>query len=217
MKEQTLKTDPEEQDVGSPEGEEDVQDNLDTDPSEETSDDGLDLKKLSEITGREFKDEEDFKKHYKELASFVGKNPKELAEKAKAYDEEKGKTEKKLEQAQKDGSSNEEIQVLKDKVEEMELLKDSPEASKILNTIRSVSKSRGVSLKEAYESDLKDLLLSKLDAEKRSQEEQNSSVESKARISSSKAKRLGSLVEEIKTSNSDEAKEALVKEFLSEK
>jgi len=31
------------------------------------------LKKAKEITGRDFKDEEDFKKHYKNLSSFVGK------------------------------------------------------------------------------------------------------------------------------------------------
>ena len=37
------------------------------------------LSKAKEITGREFKDEEDFKKHYKNLSSFVGKKvaPKE--------------------------------------------------------------------------------------------------------------------------------------------
>jgi hypothetical protein len=217
MQEQTLQPNSGEPDVSSAEGEEDVQEQqyLDSNSSE-LDDSELGLDKLSEITGRKFKDLEDFKKHYKELSSFVGKNPKELEEKAKAYDEEKLKAQARLKKAQNNGSSSEEIQVLKDKVEEMELLKDSPEAAKILNTIRDVASSRGVSLKEAYESDFKDLLQSKLEAEKKAQEERNPSIESKSRISSAKASKISSLIADIEKTDSAESKEALVKEFLSE-
>ena len=211
MTEQTFNPDSEGQELSPAEGEKDVQENLDSEPEEESL-----VKKLSDITGREFKDEEDFKKHYKELSSFVGKNPKELEEKAKLYDEQLTKSKDKLEKAQSGGSSTEEIQVLKDKIEEMELLKDYPESSKILNTIRDVANSRKVTLKEAFESDLQDLLKSKLEAEKRQEEERNSSVESKSRVSSSKANKITSLAEQVKTSGSDEDKEALVKEFLTE-
>jgi hypothetical protein len=202
MEEQTLQTDPVEG------GEKDVQDGLDK--SQESV-----LEKLSEITGREFKDEEDFKKHYKELSSFVGKNPKELEEKAKLYDTLK-ESKQKLETAETGGASNEEISALREKIEEMELLQDNPDTAKILGTIKSVAKAEGVSLKEAYNSKLKDLFQSKLDAERREQEERNSSVESKSRISSSKATKIASLADQVKQTDSDEAKEALVKEFLAE-
>ena len=202
MEEQTLQTDPVEG------GEKDVQDGLDK--SQESV-----IEKLSEITGREFKDEEDFKKHYKELSSFVGKNPKELEEKAKLYDTLK-ESKKELETAEQKGASSEEVSALKEKIEEMELLQDNPDTEKILGTIKSVAKAEGVSLKEAYDSKLKDLFQSKLDAEKREQEERNSSVESKSRISSSKATKISSLAEQVKQTDSDEAKEALVKEFLAE-
>jgi hypothetical protein len=206
MEEQTFNyTDPE---TG---GEKDVQDDLDQSDSQETV-----LQKLSEITGREFKDEEDFKKHYKELSSFVGKNPKQLEEKAKLYDEQISNSKDKLEGAQTGGASSAEIQSLKNKIEEMELLREYPEASKILNTIRSVASSQQVSLKEAFESDLKDLFQSKLEAERRDEEERNSSVDSKSRISSSKASKLASLAEQVKATDTDEAKEALVREFLTE-
>jgi len=206
MEEQTFNyTDPE---TG---GEKDVQDDLDQSDSQETV-----LQKLSEITGREFKDEEDFKKHYKELSSFVGKNPKQLEEKAKLYDEQISNSKNRLEEAQTGGASSEEIQSLKNKIEEMELLREYPDAYKILNTIRSVASSQQVSLKEAFESDLKDLFQSKLEAERRDEEERNSSVDSKSRISSSKASKLASLAEQVKATDTDEAKEALVREFLTE-
>ena len=206
MEEQTFNyTDPE---TG---GEKDVQDDLDQSDSQETV-----LQKLSEITGREFKDEEDFKKHYKELSSFVGKNPKQLEEKAKLYDEQISNSKDKLEGAQTGGASSEEIQSLKNKIEEMELLREYPDAYKILNTIRSVASSQQVSLKGAFESDLKDLFQSKLEAERRDEEERNSSVDSKSRISSSKASKLASLAEQVKATDTDEAKEALVREFLTE-
>jgi hypothetical protein len=203
MEEQTLQTDP-----TYVEGEKDVQDGLDK--SQESV-----LEKLSEITGREFKDEEDFKKHYKELSSFVGKNPKELEEKAKLYDTLK-ESKQKLETAETGGASNEELSALREKIEEMELLQDNPDTAKILGTIKSVAKAEGVSLKEAYNSKLKDLFQSKLDAERREQEERNSSVESKSRISSSKATKISSLADQVKATDSDDAKEALVKEFLAE-
>jgi hypothetical protein len=203
MEEQTLQTD-----STYVEGEKDVQDGLDE--SQESV-----LTKLSEITGREFKDEEDFKKHYKELSSFVGKNPKELEEKARLYDDLK-ESKQKLEAAETGGSSSQEINLLREKIEEMELLQDNPDTSKILGTIKSVAKAEGLSLKDAYNSKLKDLFQSKLDAERREQEERNSSVESKSRISSSKATKIASLADQVKATDSDEAKEALVREFLTE-
>jgi hypothetical protein len=95
-------------------------------------------------------------------------------------------------------------------------LQDNPDTSKILGTIKSVAKAEGLSLKDAYNSKLKDLFQSKLDAERREQEERNSSVESKSRISSSKATKIASLADQVKATDSDEAKEALVREFLTE-
>jgi hypothetical protein len=217
MEEQTFKSDSEELELGSAEGVKDVQDGLDNSSAREgKTQEELSLEELSKLTGREFKDKEDFQKHYKELSSFVGKNPRELEEKARAYDQRIAETKQTLSTAKSDGASNDEIRSLRLKIEEMELLKDNPEASKILPTIKSLADSRGVSLKEAFEGDLKDMFLSKLEAEKQKQEEQNVSIESKSRISSSKASKLNSLASQVKTSDSDEVKEALVREFFTE-
>lgn len=211
MDEQTLNTNSEELELGSAEGEQDVPNTADSNGSE------MDLmKEISQVTGREFKDLDDFQKHYKELSSFVGKNPKELEEKAKLYDEQIGKAKNNLEKAETSGSSSEEISVLRNRIEEMELLKDAPEASRILGTIRNVASAKKVSLKEAYDSELKDLLTTKLAAEKREQEERNPSVESKPGVSSSKANKIASLTDAVRKTDSSEAKEALVREFLQE-
>lgn len=207
MEEQTFNTDPEGQNVSPAEGDENVQKSLNISESV--------INKLSEITGRKFKDEDDFQRHYKELSSFVGENPKELKEKARLYDEQINSSKTKLKEIQKSGSSNEEITKLKNKIEEMELLKDYPDASKILDTIRAVAKSKETDLKSAFESDLQELLKSKLDVERRQEEERNSSVESKNRISSTKSSKLASLAEEYKRSPSDVLEQEIVKEFLS--
>jgi len=97
----------------------------DTDTSNddgETSDSAPDLlSKLKDITGREFKDEEDFKKHYKNLSSFVGKKTTTKAE-------PKGST---------------------DRVAELEFKVDHPEYKDHFDVIKMVSKDRGLSYNDA--------------------------------------------------------------------
>ena len=63
---------------------------------------------------------------------------------------------------------------------------------------------------------LKDLVASKLEMEKAKNEERSISVEPKGRISSQKASRISEVVEKIRKTDSDSAKQALVREFLSE-
>ena len=77
------------------------------------------IAKLKEITGRDFKDEEDFKKHYKNLSSFVGKKvePKRLP--------------------------------ANDRVEELEFKVDHPEYKDNFDVIKMVSKHKGVSYNDA--------------------------------------------------------------------
>lgn len=79
------------------------------------------LAKAKEITGREFKDEEDFKKHYKNLSSYVGKKvaPKE-APKA----------------------------VATDRVAELEFKVDHPEYKEHFDVIKMVARERGKSYEE---------------------------------------------------------------------
>jgi uncharacterized protein YbgA (DUF1722 family) len=214
MNEQTFETNPEEPELSSAEGEKDVPE---TDSSSPDSGEEINLENLSKITGREFKNVEDFQKHYKELSSFVGKNPKELEEKAKKYDEEIAKSKTELKKATTDGSSNEDIRELRSKIEEMELLKDNPEASKILSTIKAVATSKNVSMKEAYEQDLKSLLESNIEAERLKNEERNSSVETKSRISSADSTKINQLVADIRKNDSGAAKEELVREYLKQR
>lgn len=79
------------------------------------------LTKASKIAGREFKDEADFEKHYKNLSSFVGKKVTP-------------KTEPK-------GSS--------DRVAELEFKVDHPEYKDHFDVIKMVSKDRGLSYNDA--------------------------------------------------------------------
>lgn len=99
--------------------------------TEETDSDGEDgsnidpvVSKLKEITGREFKDVDDFTKHYKNLSSYVGKKvePKEVKQKATPKDEI--------------------IQDLAFKV-------DHPEYKDHFDIIKMVSKNKGVSYSDA--------------------------------------------------------------------
>lgn len=97
----------------------------DTDTSEEdvdpnSSDTPDVISKLKEITGREFKDEEDFKKHYKNLSSFVGKK---VEAKAKPINDER--------------------------VNELEFKVDYPEYKNHFDIIKMVAKERGVSYSDA--------------------------------------------------------------------
>ena len=76
------------------------------------------LAKAKEITGRDFKDEEDFKKHYKNLSSFVGKKTAPTPK------------------------------VNTDRVAELEFKVDHPELKENFDVIKMVSRERGKSYEE---------------------------------------------------------------------
>jgi len=80
------------------------------------------ISKLKEITGREFKDEEDFKKHYKNLSSFVGK---------------------KIEAKPKSNTNKDEI------ISDLSFKVDHPELKDHFDIIKMVSKYKGISYDEA--------------------------------------------------------------------
>lgn len=102
------------------EGYADDTDTLDEDGNDQNSDF---LSKAKEITGREFKDEEDFKKHYKNLSSYVGKKvaPKEAPK------------------------------VANDRVAELEFKVDHPELKDHFDVIKMVARERGKSYSEVVE------------------------------------------------------------------
>ena len=122
MEEQTLREEGELE--GADADEELASDFDDTDTSDEdgkaTNSDFL--AKAKEITGREFKDEEDFEKHYKNLSSFVGKKvaPKEAP---------RG--------------------VATDRVAELEFKVDNPEYKEHFDVIKMVAAQKGISYNDA--------------------------------------------------------------------
>ena len=100
----------------------DFDDTYTSDEDGETSNSTPDLlSELKKITGREFKDEADFEKHYKNLSSFVGK--------------------KVTPKAEPKGSS--------DRVAELEFKVDHPEYKDHFDVIKMVSKDRGISYNDA--------------------------------------------------------------------
>lgn len=95
-------------------------DTLDEDGETNSSETPDVISKLKEITGRDFKDEEDFKKHYKNLSSFVGKK---VEPKAKP--------------------------IANDRVAELEFKVDHPEYKDHFDVIKMVAKERGVDYNDA--------------------------------------------------------------------
>lgn len=90
--------------------------------SEDVNDQSSDfLAKAKEITGREFKDEEDFKKHYKNLSSFVGKKTAPTPK------------------------------VNNDRVAELEFKVDHPEYKEHFDVIKMVARERGKSYNDVVD------------------------------------------------------------------
>jgi len=110
----------EETDTDFSEGETTDTDTSDEDGTTTDSDNSDVLSKLKEITGREFKDEDDFKKHYKNLSSFVGK-----------------KVEPKVKP------------IATDRVAELEFKVDHPEYKDHFDIIKMVAREKGVNYNDA--------------------------------------------------------------------
>jgi len=223
-------SDSEELELGSAEGEENVSEATNLENSPSPADTLSEAEYFQKLTGRkDIKTKEDFEKHYQNLKKLVGDQAiAELRKKAEAYDKLQQEIEKEADEflASEEGQEfakeleadveKSEVADLKERLEAIEFLKKHPEAEPYLDVIRSFASYSGTSLEEAYEQRLKDLIDSKLEAEKLKKEERNIGVESKPRLSSSKIAKLSQLVEQIKKAPTDDAKEALVREWLSE-
>lgn len=222
-------TDNQELELGSGLGE-DVSkaEDLEAEPTSET----VDYKKL---TGRDdIKTEKDFKKHYEGLKSLVGdQRLAELRTKAEKYDklqvdirketDEFLVTEEGKEVAK--GFAEEAIEGrvgnLENELKIERFLKTYPEAQSIVNLVRAKSDINEISLEKAYAESLanekyslKDLLSSKLEADKAKGEEKSSLVESKSRIASGMTAEVNKLVEEVQKTDSLDAKQKLVEKIL---
>lgn len=141
---------------------------------------GLNLEKLKEITGRDFKDEEDFQKHYKNLNSYVGK--KVQSEKASP----------KVDPDLVDKLA--EIDELKDYVMERDFLDDNPDAKDSLDLVKAYAKDKDISLAEAWEKGGIDKLV---EANKARENELEIGVKSKNRLNSSEVKKIGNLAKKV--------------------
>lgn len=135
----------------------------------------LDLAKLGEIAGREFKSVDDYKKHYENLASFVGKKDesgeklKGILAKAEPFASKLGvpaedflnftlenpnATEDDIrEHFNKEKSTIAEKEVSEDKkrIAKLEFLNDHPEAKDDFKLIDTLSKGLGISYSEVLE------------------------------------------------------------------
>ena len=103
-------------------------DNTDTSEEDGEAKNSDFLAKAKEITGREFKDEEDFKKHYKNLSSYVGK-----------------KVEAKVVKP---------VKAENDRVAELEFKVDHPELKENFDVIKMVARERGKSYNDVIEDPL---------------------------------------------------------------
>lgn len=212
-----LEANPEGSELKPAEGTEDVSKAKDLEAGAQPSEE-LTLEEINKITGREFKNREEFEKHYKELSSFVGQNPQELKEKAEAFDKMIEDANKIVDEAESTGELEKievpsEIEEVKRKIEEMELSKSYPEAEKVKETIYSIAQAEGISLKEAYEKHLKDLVTSKLEVEK-SKAEEITGIESKSRIAPGESAEISQLIDKVQKTDSLEAKQKLVEKIL---
>lgn len=180
------------------------------------------LAKLNEITGKQFNSIEDFQKHYHNLVSFSGtEEAQTLRKKAKLYDEiqkEAGSVVNELDKDQKaevlggvkSDEVRSEIEELKHNFEKSEFLRGYPDAKEHLALVEAVADHKGISLKEAWETEVKDLAIAKSAKEK----EHSDITESKPRVAPLKAKKLSQIVKEINDTDSEEAKQKLVEEML---
>jgi len=157
---------------------------------------GLNLEKLKEITGRDFKDEEDFTKHYKNLNSYVGK-------KVKSTKTPKNDPDLVTKLA--------EIDELKDYVMQKDFLTDNPDAKDSLDLVKAYAKDKDLSLAEAWE---KGGISKLVEANKAREDELEIGVKSKNRLNSSEVKKIGKLAEKVESGTaSDEERLDLIRNF----
>lgn len=128
---------------------------------------------LNQIAGRDFKDIDDFKKHYENLSSFVGKKDeageklKSILSKAEPYAQKYGlkpdqfleyylehptATEDDIKTHFTTKTMSEPNQAVNEKVTKLEFLVEHPEAKEHMKLVETFAKGLGVSYEEAYNS-----------------------------------------------------------------
>lgn len=171
-------------------GEEDVE--------SDAADTSLTLTELNELSGRKgdnaFKSKEDYFKHYKNLNSLVGKQVEPEKKEVKKGD---GNDDLRKEMAE-----------LKQTIAEKDFVSENPGAKEHLALIRDVSKARGVSMDEAYES-VKDIVVSASAYKK----EREVGVNSKNRINPMQSQKINKLVDNVRSGDA-RSEEALVEEWF---
>jgi len=182
------------------------------------------VEELNTLSGRSFKDKEDFVKHYKNLATAVGvpsDEIKELREKAKAHDQmledakeveellssKDKKTDKKekgdvdvVEEIKKQTSSiDDEVSKIKQELSDAKFLKSYPDAEPYLNIIRAVAAKENKELSEVFVgSELESLIEDSKSLKDVKDKEKDLGVQSKARLTLNKSEKINDLVRQLK-------------------
>lgn len=154
--------------------------------------------KLEEISGRNFKDEEDAIKHYKELSSFVGK----------VGQEEKTKEKPEVKEVKQPVTDNDALRAIQERLDRQDFLAAHPDVVDQFELIQTIAKGKGVSYEDAL-ADVQPLI----DAKKANDEEKDVGITSKNRIRPASNKDLQALRERAMRGDSS-AQEELVKQTL---
>lgn len=130
--------------------------------------DKIALETITSLTGRQFSNVDDAKKHYENLQGFVGQNPKEYigkAEEAKKFEKETGMTidayldtyreldddnKNDLKEKSDYDVTNKRIGSVEKTVEEMNFVKTHPEAFEVIGQLKSVADSQNKRLEDVY-------------------------------------------------------------------
>jgi len=190
----------------------------------------LTLKDINELTGRDFKNRDEFIKHYKNLASFSGSDEaQDLRKKAKEYDkmmedakkveellgeEEKGKEGKKDKKeiedkrlsdlAQKQLTTEEEITKLKEQLKDAEFVKKYPDTVPFLDVIKAAANKVEKDIDEFYPgSDIESLIVNKKAFEDVKKKEKDLGIKSKPRLAPGRSQKLVDLVRQLKEAEKD--------------
>ena len=160
------------------------------------------LVKINKTIGRNYKSLEEALKGIKETYSYVGKKISETQT-------------KKTESSGEEMTAEEKAQEALNRIQEFELLSKYPESKEILEEIKDLAESKNLSLVEAYEqSSLKSLLETKKAYDSKINAEKASMLKTSSRVGVGNEAKIKELVEEIRRTDSDRAKQDLVKEWL---
>ena len=165
----------------------------------------MSLSELNSLAGRSgnqsFNTKDDFFKHYKNLASLVGKP---------AVREASAEKPKKSDSSDKVATLEEEIRTIKATLVQKDFLSRTPEAGAHLKIVEAVALKDGVSLDDAWEKSVKALA----QAAGSYQKEREVGVNSKNRINPMTSQKLNSAKEKFLTSGNRSDMERLVGEAL---